>query len=139
MVFPAGLPRTQEQAFVIRTKPIHLNANKDGTVTIDLGSGPHMLALDELESLIAGLGQRRAHLPSAVPAELPQRLKGVVRGEDITNAPPFYVHTLCGEEAVMLSIRHPGFGWLAFRLPNLKAATMSRLLRQFTPGSPDAR
>jgi hypothetical protein len=74
-------------------------------VSIDISR----LSAAELDDLIARAVARRTTLEPALPAQPPEKIEGVVNPAWHTSALP---------TGVLLMLRHPGAGWLAFVMPH---------------------
>ncbi|MFT3791969.1 MAG: hypothetical protein QM741_13040 [Rudaea sp.] len=67
------------------------------------------LSAAELDELIARAAVRRAALEPAPPAQPPEKAEAIVN--------PAW-HTSPLPNGVLLMLRHPGLGWVAFALPH---------------------
>lgn len=77
-----------------------------------------MLPPPELSNLIEKLGKTRAAMPDQIPPELSpgSRLPFI-------NSPAWHVEQRGAE--LLVAIRHPGYGWLAFTMPENEADKFS--------------
>ena len=67
------------------------------------------LAAAELDELIARAAKRRALLEPVQPTQPPENV-------EVTANPPWHTSPL--PNGVLLMLRHPGLGWVAFALPH---------------------
>jgi hypothetical protein len=82
----------------------------DGQVEITLNEATVTLGAAELDQALQALAELRARMPEPVPEQQPQ--------VDMVWSNPLYKVRLDKEsKACLLSIRHPGFGWLNFEMP----------------------
>lgn len=89
-----------------------------------------------LSKLIAGLARARAAMVPVVPADIPKD-----KLVDAAPDPRYFVSQEPMRGGVMLSIRHPGFGWVSFHFLHAEVQTMIGLLSQWSvsPDAPPAR
>lgn len=66
----------------------------------------------ELDELIRGLSQARAQLADQVAPELDEG----ARLADVVVDPSYLIGKNSGTNEALLALRHPGYGWLGFRL-----------------------
>jgi hypothetical protein len=66
----------------------------------------------ELDELIRGLSQARAQLAEEVAPELDEG----ARLADVVVDPSYLIGKNSGTGEALLALRHPGYGWLGFRL-----------------------
>ena len=80
---------------------------------------------DELSLMIAKLAEARAVMSAPISREPPQNCRELAAIDPIwrTN-PPLHPDV----DGVLLRLRHPGFGWLTFILPQHEAAGMGKWL-----------
>jgi hypothetical protein len=93
-----------------------------------IGNNAALLDANELDNLIAQLGQVRAHMPPAPP---PQPEPS--RSYSLVVDPCWHVDRSPLFEGVVLLLRHVGFGWIAFSLP---PPSMSKLDMALTASPP---
>lgn len=84
----------------------------------------------DVADLIASLGQVRAGMRPEVPRD---PTLGVVV-PTITD-PRFWVAPESMVGGVLLSLRHPGLGWLYFQIPQLEVEKLVALLQQHSVGA----
>lgn len=93
-----------------------------------IGNNAALLDASELDSLIAQLGQIRAHM---LPAPTPQPEQS--RSYSLEVDPCWHVDRSPLYDGVVLMLRHTGFGWIAFSLP---PPSMSKLDMALTAQPP---
>lgn len=81
--------------------------------------------IQALDQLIAALGQLRADSTPPVRQEDPKAGENI--GEAIQD--PRWFLGLGEKSETLLAIRHPGFGWLTFQLPDESKNRLRRLLQ----------
>lgn len=90
----------------------------DGTIALNLA---------EVSALIAALGQARARLVAALPADARERRVDLA-GTQAVVGPAWTVRPEAMTEGSMLAYAHPGFGTVAFVLPAVEVEKMVRAL-----------
>jgi hypothetical protein len=94
--------------------------NDDGSLTLELNGETMRLSPTELDQAIQEIAQVRARMPDAVAERQPP--------VDTVYYNPVYKVRLDKEtKACLLSIRHPGLGWLNFELPTQEVLNMRTL------------
>jgi hypothetical protein len=90
----------------------------------------------QVDALIEALGHMRTRLKPAQPATLPAEI-----GTDDVASNPRWVCRPLERRGVLLQIRSPAFGWLAFQLPPEEAAKLGRGLARYAAadGEPSER
>ena len=86
-------------------------------VRLQVADGDHLLFSarlegPELDELIRGLSQARAQLADQVAPELDEG----ARLADVVSDPSYLIGKNSGTVEALLALRHPGYGWLGFRL-----------------------
>jgi hypothetical protein len=81
----------------------------------------------EIEQLIADLSRARAMMQPEVPRDPEQSFQVEARLD-----PRFFVNEAPDHGGVLLRLRDPGLGWLAFWLPWNEAGAMAALLDQWS-------
>ncbi len=87
------------------------------------------LLSNELDAIIAVLGEARATMRDAVPFTTPEERNA---RELLVLDPKWQTQTAIhpGLNGIALRLRHPGFGWLTFNLPYTEAQNLGRWLVQ---------
>lgn len=99
------------------------NLNADGSVEIEIGGGKVCLGAAELDHMLQTLGELRARMPEEV-SQTQAQIEAVL-------ANPLYSVRLDKQrKACLLSLRHPGFGWINFELPAQEVLNMRTLWNQ---------
>jgi hypothetical protein len=86
-------------------------------------SGKVHLRASEIDSLIAKLAQHRATMAPEVPRSLPE-----LEDVGMIHDPIWILHAPAETKDKLLLIRHPGLGWLTFKLPPSEAAKLGHAL-----------
>ncbi|MDB5821678.1 MAG: hypothetical protein JWR21_382 [Herminiimonas sp.] len=94
--------------------------NQDGTARLSIGTEEVVLTPRELERQIAELASIRARMLDSVPSEAPYI-------ENVVQQPIYALRTDRVTCASLLSLRHPGFGWIHFELAAKDALVMRRM------------
>jgi len=113
------------------TPGFRVDGNADGTVTITTGAPSVTASIADVEVIISVLADLRARHPLQVPMDPPWANPGAAhhRVEAVDN-PRFWVQASAMQDGHVLSIRHPGYGWLPFHIPTEHAKTLIALLQQ---------
>jgi hypothetical protein len=112
-----------------RTEPVlRAHGNEDGSVTLSMPSTAETVTAAELDVIIRGLGEVRSRCLPEIPMDPPeyQRGDGSITVEAIED-PRYYIAVGKYSDMVVLLLRHPGYGWLAFGPP----AKESERMREF--------
>lgn len=99
---------------------IDTRLNRDGSATLRLGNEEVTLSAAELSRQIDALATLRAQMLDTVPTEIPAIVEVVPR-------PAYAIRTDRVTRDSLLSLRHPGLGWLHFELGPEDALTMRRM------------
>jgi hypothetical protein len=107
------------------TLEVVMNGNPLGHVILDI---------PEVEELIHQMAAIRSAMAEAVPDEI-EPLARLLAADNPEFAAKIPAHS--PRDGVLLALRHPGLGWLAFLLPHPKAEVLGqRLLDLSQPPSP---
>lgn len=104
---------------------------KTQQVCIELIEGDQPIAhitleLPEFSTLLRNLGQLRTKFAEPVPRSLEPRAR-----MDVNDLTAYSVISGPSEEGRVLAVRHPGYGWLAFAIPERGCSRISAdLVRQ---------
>ena len=108
-----------------------IHGNADATFTI-VTDGPSTTGtVEDLEGLIRALTHLRSMHPKPVPIDPPWLNPTAVHVsvESVEN-PRFWVHRTAMEDGALLSLRHPGHGWLSFVIPEQELKHLIGLLQR---------
>ncbi|MDI9239877.1 hypothetical protein QLQ15_13275 [Lysobacter sp. LF1] len=98
---------------------LELELNDDGSVTFYIGESRATYSVDFLDVLISFLGEARAAHAQEISRELPSAFSPVVMFP--IESPDYCLHRNAFVDGLLLSLRHPGFGWLAFHMQRRQA------------------
>jgi hypothetical protein len=114
-----------------REARFEIHGNEDSTFTI-VTDGPSTTGtVEDLDALISALAQLRSMHPKPVSIDPPwlNPTSTHVSVESVDN-PRFWVHRTAMQDGAMLSLRHPGHGWLSFVIPEHELKSMTDLLQR---------
>ncbi|MDB5797823.1 MAG: hypothetical protein JWP36_1725 [Paucimonas sp.] len=90
---------------------------EDGRVDLEVGTETLNLSATELDHLMQVLSDLRAKMPEPVPDKQQQIAS-------VSYNPLYHVRLDKETKACLLSLRHPGLGWINFELPTQEVLNM---------------